>query len=555
MTLHITKKLKSKYLRYPFFIVVDERIPMLDKAPDDIVKYNEDVGAYELNNTESWRLIKAFGHLEWTFDRLKKGKVVTELRPLYNKYISFKGFITEWKQGNIQFNPDLFKIQPRPHQLSAVNTLYKTQSYLLADEMGSGKTMTSVYSGSLFYGHIKHVLIICGIASTQLQWEAEIKKFSDIPVRVIGKRINRNNRVVIDGIEIYKTKTVKGKTVKTDELHPNCKVSQLRDGVDEFFLIANIESFRNKMFVNEIQDMVERGEIAMVIIDEAHVISNTGSSQGQQIVSKINPMFRLPVTGTPVFSRPLALHGIMKWMWLYKGTKKDFEDSFAVKDIYGRVVSYHNLDILEEILHKNMLRRKAPHTVDLIVEDKIIYDPTYVDMGDNYKNLVQTSLSKEKIKAIYSDVEAIVGQGDKVLILTMWKKEVIDTYVNELKSFNPIVITGDTSTADRDEDLNKFKTSNKYNVLIGTIGAIGTGVSLKEAKYVLFINRPYNYSEYKQALARIHRLDSEEDVYAYIYKVANSIDTERLEEILEEKKGYLDELGLNDAVDIKSEED
>ena len=72
-------------------------------------------------------------------------------------------------------------------------------------------------------------------------------------------------------------------------------------------------------------------------------------------------------------------------------------------------------------------------------------------------------------------------------------------------------------------------------VICGTIGAMGTGITLTAATYVIFIDLPYTNAAYEQAVDRAHRIGTKENVTIINLICRDSVD-EKLYKIVNDKK-------------------
>lgn len=70
--------------------------------------------------------------------------------------------------------------------------------------------------------------------------------------------------------------------------------------------------------------------------------------------------------------------------------------------------------------------------------------------------------------------------------------------------------------------------------MIGTIGAMGTGLTLTAANTVIFLDKPWNPANMEQAEDRVHRIGTTRSVNIITLVAKDTID-ERIEELLEAK--------------------
>lgn len=83
------------------------------------------------------------------------------------------------------------------------------------------------------------------------------------------------------------------------------------------------------------------------------------------------------------------------------------------------------------------------------------------------------------------------------------------------------VFTGDTPIKDRQQEVDKFKSSARFFVATQSCG--GHGLTLNEASYVIFYSNSFKYSERLQAEDRCHRMGQDKEV-TYIDIISSGID-------------------------------
>ena len=97
-------------------------------------------------------------------------------------------------------------------------------------------------------GIIDHCLVITGIAGLRGNWEREIQKFSTESVVTIGKYVTRTG---------------------TTRYRPMPKrAEQLKNKIDEFFVLLNVESIRDPKIVEAIK--TSENKFGLIMFDEIH---------------------------------------------------------------------------------------------------------------------------------------------------------------------------------------------------------------------------------------------------------------------------------------------
>lgn len=448
-----------------------------------------------------------------------------------------------------------FTSDPLPHQIEAFNYGMEMNELLIGDEQGLGKTKESIDIAVARKQEIVKCLIVCGVNSVKYNWEAEIKTHS------------KEKSVMVDG--------------KTMDI----RVAQLNSWYRgaEFFGIINIESLRSEKIQDAIYVGIKDGFIGAVIVDEIHKAKNGSSQQGKALRTLKTPI-RIGLSGTPM-NKAEDLWNILTWLGVEKRSFYSFRNAYCIMGGYGgyNVVGYKNLESLNAELNKVMLRRKKDEVLDLPPK---VYSTEYVELTKAqqkiYKDIragliadlenILTSLNPlsctlrlrqltgglftadnpklERIKDMLD--EEIIPNGNKAIIFSQWK-QVTDLYMEALKEYNPIYITGEVDPEERQKEVDRFQTDPSCKLAIGTIGAMGTGLTLNKASYVFFVDKKWNSGENAQAEDRAHRIGTAGTVNI-ISLVAKGTADEGVEEYLIENKDLFERVvdGKGSKADIKT---
>jgi SNF2 family DNA or RNA helicase len=93
-----------------------------------------------------------------------------------------------------------------------------------------------------------------------------------------------------------------------------------------------------------------------------------------------------------------------------------------------------------------------------------------------------------------------------------------------LTDYHPLVITGETPNEDRPGILEEFRKNPKHRLLIASIPVLNTSITLVEAKFQVYFERVYNYSQFTQSIARISRNGQDQETRTYILLFDFTID-------------------------------
>lgn len=463
-----------------------------------------------------------------------------------------------------------FKTKPFNHQIDGVRFGLNKKKFLLCDDQGLGKTFQIInWVGCLEKtDKINKVLIVCGVNSLKYNWQSEISIHSDEKGWVLGTRFRKTTGKAYEG-------STKDKLDDLDNL-PDCR-----------YIITNIETLRagaekisktkyHFPIAEKLQELCKNGTISVIAFDECHKSKEPTSLQSRAMIN-VQAKYMVAMSGTPLMNNPLDLYFPMKWLGYENHSFYQFKQHYCTLGGWGgsQVVGYKNLEEIRAMMDNIMLRRLKTEVLDLPEKIRKI---EYVDMTPKqnqiYKevyNGVMSDLQKIKFSnnplsmmirlrqatgwtGIISDkvqesakmermielVQEIVASGQKAIIFSNWES-MTEVAKEKLKAYNPAYITGATKADERMKEVDRFQADDKCRVIIGTIGAMGTGLTLTAAQNVIFLDSPWNMALKAQAEDRAHRIGTKGTVNIITLVCKNTID-ERIEELVEKKGQIADAL-------------
>lgn len=459
----------------------------------------------------------------------------------------------------------LSKTKPFEHQIESFNYALIHNKFLLGDEQGLGKTKQALDIAVSRKHKMRHCLIVCGVNNLKWNWYKEVEIHTNEKAHILGSRVNR------------KGKTVIGSSAE--------RLADLKQIHDEYFLITNIETLRDKSIQSQIKKMCNDGIIGMTIIDEIHKCKNSQSKQGKAIHCCCS-YYRLALTGTPLMNNPIDLYNVLKWLEVENHSLSYFKNLYCEMGGFGgyEIIGYKNLDQLENLLTKNMLRRRKEEVLDLppkiytdelldldSSQDKLYRDVTNQIIEDIDRIMLLPNpltelirlrqvtsnpniLTSKNITNVKYDriVDILESTTDKVIIFSNWTKVINPLYI-KLSSlgYNPALVTGETK--DPIGEMNKFQSDNTCKVILGTTPALGTGYTLTAANTVIFIDEPWSKAIKDQAEDRCHRIGTKGTVNIITLICKDTID-ERIHQIIKDKGELSDRIVDGKAIqpsDIK----
>lgn len=401
---------------------------------------------------------------------------------------------------------------------------------LNALEMGLGKTEEFIATCDLL--NLQKVLIVCPF-SLVLEWQQRLKRW-----------LNEDANVFLIGP--YKR-----------------------------FNIINYEMLRDKKLVIKLIDT----DWDMIGYDEAHRVKNRKAQQsrGANVISKYAKRIML-ISGTPLMNHPWEL-----WHLLHMIDPQQFNDfdDFAAEYCVWRqapwgvhFVNAKNLEKLRDVLHPYMVRRTKQECLpdlpdkiyrivpiemnrDQLALYKSMEEELFIEL-DSGKQLTApsvlaalirlrqiccdpimlgSSVSSSKTGFIKNFVEDLLEETDKIVIFTHF-----DKYAQILaRELNAPVLSGSTDVGERQRLVNAFQNEDNPKVLIGTIGAMGVGLTLTRSSVCIFADRRWNPAENSQAEDRLHRIGQKDVVNIIDFPMQDSIEM-HLRKVLEKKEKMFDEV-------------
>ena len=478
----------------------------------------------------------------------------------------------------------VFTTKPYKHQMEGVIYGLEHESFLLGDDQGMGKTKEIIDLAMCRKqtDGLKHCLIICGINGNKYNWADEVKIHSREDSWILGTRFTKRPPI----------KMIEGSTKD--------KMEDLNNIPHQFFWITNIETLRGGRFkenqgkrtvmrfpiAEKIQELCDRGIIGMIAFDEAHKAKNPDSQQGRALLSIDCKGPKIPMSGTFVLNNPLDLYLPLRWSGFETHSFYAYKQHYCKMGGFGgkEIVGYKNLDELRSMVSKVMLRRvkgdvldlpPKVHTiewVDAYPEQKSLYKEVRDQVRDNidkvkvhpdplsemlrlrqvtgYPGILSSTVTKSaKMDRMEEIVEDEVSVGGKAIIFSNWS-EMTNVIRHKLKKYNPAYITGEVGSVQRMKEKDRFQNDPNCKVMIGTIGALGTGFTLTAAQLVIFVDEPWNRGIKDQAEDRAHRIGTRGTVRVVTILTRDTVDEGVYN--LVQKKGKMADLLVDGKVDGKN---
>ena len=404
---------------------------------------------------------------------------------------------------------------PLNHQKEAIEKLAGSKRFILADDMGLGKT-TSTIIAALETG-AKKILIICP-ASLKINWQREIENYSDRSVYISESKSWSN---------------------------------------DHDFVIVNYDILKNFYDLKDKDNsLITKGEFDLIILDEAHYVSNGTAARTKLVNSFVKKCERVwLLTGTPMTNRPMNYFNLLSivespvaqnWMAYAIRYCQGYQFTAGTRKIWN-VTGASNLEELRDRTSRQVLRRLKTEVLDL--PEKII-TPVYLRlksklyeglMGEYYdwynKNpdestsltvqfsklmKVRQVIAEEKIKDTIELAENILEQGKKVIIFTNFT-ETLNKIADHFGK-QAVRLDGSTGKPQRQYAVDQFQDNDKITVFVGNVKAAGVGITLTAAEAVIINDLSFVPGDLAQAEDRAYRYGQKNSVSVYYPIFENSIE-------------------------------
>lgn len=376
----------------------------------------------------------------------------------------------------------------RDYQVAGVRHMISQSGCLLADDMGLGKSRQVVVATRMIAGDGR-VLILCP-ASLRINWEREIHAV--YPKAIVGM-VGDDRMPTLYGCS---------------------------------WIIANYE---------RLGGLVRETGLAFSVlsVDEAHSLKqvSAGRTRNAFLMAARIPR-RFVVTGTPLLSREIELHTLLRLTGNALGFLElsEFRKKFA-GDKNKRAALAHELKGW-------MLRRSKGELKELGAKTRQILPIIPSEGMSAYKAVLadMTITSMPKITKLRQILEALkteflidtiqsLSEGDKIIVFVSYTCTVkVITKACEDAGIGCVSLVGADSARRRQSAVDAFQSNPAITVFVGTTSAAGVGITLTAANYVAFMSLPWTNALMRQAEDRAYRMGQRRDVRVIVPIIENTID-------------------------------
>ncbi|RMA93210.1 DEAD/DEAH box helicase [Hydrogenothermus marinus] len=424
------------------------------------------------------------------------------------------------------------------YQVYGVKFLLSNKSALLADQMGTGKTVQSTTAIRILFikGLIKKALIVAP-SSLLSVWEQHIKLWApELQYILINEKRDIRKILFNTKAHVY---IISYDTLKND--------------------------YKNE---KEILDKFST-DLDLVLLDEAHNIKNPDALKTKAVlfVSRFSK-YRWALTGTPIQNNLKEFLSLYKFLFPDKDLPKDLTEEEAsalikpimlrrlkkdvLKDLPDKMPPIieklslspsqrqeyeHILGIEQEKISNLIDKHKDSKKFKFILKQNLIHS---IQRLRQICNFPSSSLESPKMERLKEIVLELIENKEKVVIFTNFYKYGIERIAkslsNEIGKDAIALFYGNMSQKERKKSIRKFKEDENCFVFLGTVGSAGEGLTLTEASYAIFFDMHWNPAKMWQAEDRIHRIGQKNKVIIHTLITKDTIEENILKKVEEKKK-------------------
>jgi SNF2 family DNA or RNA helicase len=317
----------------------------------------------------------------------------------------------------------------------------------------------------------------------------------------------------------------------------------------------------------------------VVVLDEAQAIKNP-DSQATRAAWRLQGDLKLAVTGTPLENRLEELWSLMHFTNPgLLGGRSDFAAGWGeaieagsaekTQALRRRLAPFILRRLKRDVAPELPPRTEAIRYVTLDEQERAVYDAVHAATRSDVVRLLegggsvlkaleallrlrqaachvalvpgQHAKSSSKVQALVEALGTAAADGHRALVFSQWTG-LLDLIEPELKAAGLAFLRLDGSTKDRGAVTAGFQAADGPPVLLMSLKAGGTGLTLTAADHVFLVDPWWNPQVEAQAADRAHRIGQDKPVFIYRLVAQGTVEERIL--LLQEKKRALFEAAL-----------
>lgn len=442
--------------------------------------------------------------------------------------------------------------EPMAHQVEARELAYQHDGYFLAMEQGTAKTKVAIdVAVAHFLERTINALLVISPLTVTRTWAEEFALHAPVAFTTI-----------------YADSTFNG-TIPRDGSLP--------------VIICGVESLSQGGTFNALNSWAQYQSNLMVVVDESHYIKTPGTIRTKRCIELgTHAKIKLCLTGTSITRNLVDLYSQYEFLdpnIIGVGDFYAFRNRYAIMGGYKRkqIIAYDNVEELMSFIRPVTYTKLKSECMDL---PEKVYERRYIKLEKNHMVMYRQLRSKQglagldlknvlvkmlrsrqlvggflpdgdnapkaqvfaalnmKLQVLRQELDVAEGQA---IIYCQWRPE-MDLIAHEFdyRKESYAQFNGDQDADERQEIIRQFQAGDiKY--LVASISAAATGITLTNARTVIYFSHTDQYAQRSQSEDRVHRKGLKHSV-TYIDLIAERTVDETLMAAHSEKKdlaGYL----------------
>jgi hypothetical protein len=397
---------------------------------------------------------------------------------------------------------------PRPYQRQGYDLARATGSLLLADELGLGKTLTSLLA--LSDPDLRPALVVT-LTGLPRQWSRELRKtFPDLRCHEVTKATP------------YDLTDADGRT--PDLIAMN---------------YAKLAGWAGHL----------AGQVRTVIFDEVQELRRDGTQKHQAAAQvTAGASLAMGLSATPVYNYGGEMYSILSVLrpellgdrsefareWCKSTYGLDAKTRIAEPEAFrtwlldqGAMLRRTRADVGIELPPVNLIEQfvdvdekvwnheagNALEVARLILNEDVSHRERWTAMGDlDWKLRQATGIAKAPFVA---DFTRLILESEEKVILTGWHRACWDIWRERLAEFNPVLYTGSESANQKAQAFDAFMEGRSRVLMLSLRSGAGLDGLQDSANAIVFGELDWSPGVHKQVVGRLHRPGQQHPVAAY----------------------------------------
>ncbi|KAG9022470.1 hypothetical protein FRB95_014736 [Tulasnella sp. JGI-2019a] len=217
--------------------------------------------------------------------------------------------------------------------------------------------------------------------------------------------------------------------------------------------------------------------------------------------------------------------------------QQDQEEANELADMMaGLEVKETKCEICRDVFSPGVKSKHCPDCELNIIVKARHKSTANIEAKDDTQTKLPSSTKIRKLSELLKEIGAGSEGKDKAIIFSQFTSflDIIQKFL-EMEGFKLIRYHGKMGRNERDDALEKFRTSSRYNVALVSLMAGSAGLNLTAANNVVLMDLWWNPALEDQAFDRAHRYGQKKEVFIYKLVVPNTVE-ERIQALQAQKR-------------------